>query len=71
MLADQSNLSAVTRHNKPHSHPPWKKCRVTRTGFQNQHDAEEVDEMLQAIITGLGVATQQRVEREIMETRWE
>jgi hypothetical protein len=68
-LADQSNLSAVTRHNEPHSHCPQKKRGVTRTGFQHQHDVEEVDETLQAMITGLGTATQQRVERE--ETRQE
>jgi hypothetical protein len=27
------------------------------TGFQNQHGAEEVDETLRAMITGLGAAT--------------
>jgi hypothetical protein len=70
-LADISTLAAGTRHNEPHSHRPRKKRQVTRTGFQNQHDQEEVDETLRAMITGLGTATQQRVEREIAETRRE
>ncbi len=65
--ADQNNLPAATRFNQPHSNCPQKKCRVTRQGFQNQHDEEEVDQTLQDRVRGLGTDAQERVEREIGE----
>jgi hypothetical protein len=65
--ADQSNLAAATRFNEPHSHRPRKKRRVTRQGFQNRHDEEEVDQTLREMIRGLGADAQASVEREIRE----
>ena len=70
-LGDQSNLAAATRYNMPHSHRPRKQRRVTRHGFRNQHDAEEVDKTLRVMVRDLGTKTQERVEREIAEVRQE
>ena len=69
--ADQSHLAAATRHNELHSHRPRKKRKVTRQGFQNQHDEEEVDKALRGMIRGLGAATRERAEIGIREVRRE
>jgi len=69
--ADQSHLAAATRHNELHSHRPRKKRKVTRQGFQNQHDEEEVDKALRGMIRGLGAATRERAEIDIREVRRE
>lgn len=69
--ANQSHLAAATRHNELHSHRPRKKRKVTRQGFQNQHDEEEVDKALRGMIRGLGAATRERAEIDIREVRRE
>jgi hypothetical protein len=69
--ADQNHLTAATRHNEPHSHLPRKKRKVTRRGFQNQGDKEEVDQTLRGMIRGSGAAAKDRAESEIREGRLE